>query len=251
MFMIAHFSRPALIAAVAVALVVVPLQVPAQTPTPAASQSQSATSAQQGGSGAEAAKSDDNLEKQFLYAPAVKSIARMLHLSTDTTIIIFLGLNFAVIFLAIVIPLGRFMPKVIRRRSQTLSHDLKTARDATAEARARMSAVEAKLAGLGKEIENFRAQVEQEAQEDEKRIKAALAEESARIVASAEQEIGVAAAQARRGLRTFAADLAIEHASRQMALTPEADHALIKEFIAGAAVDASGKPAAADKGGQS
>ena len=55
--------------------------------------------------------------------------------------------------------------------------------------------------------------MEQESLEDEKRIKAALEEESARIVAAAEQEIGAAAAQAKRGLRNFAADLAIEQAA--------------------------------------
>ena len=54
--------------------------------------------------------------------------------------------------------------------------------------------------------------------EDEKRIKAALGEESARIVAAAEQEIDVAVTQAKRGLRNFAADLAIGQAEKQIEL---------------------------------
>ncbi len=110
-------------------------------------------------------------------------------------------------------------------------HSLQTAREATAEANARLSAVEAKLAGLDDEIRKFRAQVEAESHEDEARIKAALAEESARIVQAAEQELSVAAAQARRGLRHFAADLAIEQAAKQLVLTPETDKALIAEFV--------------------
>ncbi len=61
--------------------------------------------------------------------------------------------------------------------------------------------------------------------------KPAIEEESARIVAAAEQEITVAAAQARRGLRHFAADLAIEQAAHQLVLTPETDRALISEFV--------------------
>ena len=61
--------------------------------------------------------------------------------------------------------------------------------------------------------------------------KAALEEERARIVASAEQEIGVAAAQATRSLRHFAADLAIDQAVRKLVLTPETDRALIAEFV--------------------
>ena len=41
----------------------------------------------------------------------------------------------------------------------------------------------------------------------------------------------MAAAQAKRGLRNFAADLAIEQATKQLALTPEADRAVIAEFV--------------------
>ena len=168
-------------------------------------------------------------------------MARILHLSLDTTIDLLLGINFAIIFFAILIPLTKLMPKIVRKRSQALRQDLETAREATADAQARLSAVEAKLAGLGEEIEKYRAQVEQESLEDEQRIKAALGDESARIVAAAEQEIEAAVAQARRGLRHFAADLAIDQAAKQLALSPETDRALIAEFIAGAAADASGK----------
>ena len=63
------------------------------------------------------------------------------------------------------------------------------------------------------------------------RITASLEEESKRIVESAEQEIAMAAAQARRGLRTFAADLAIDQAAQKLVLTAENDRALIAEFV--------------------
>ncbi len=91
--------------------------------------------------------------------------------------------------------------------------------------------MEAQLSRLDEEIAKIRAQVEAESRQDEARIKAAIEEESARIVAAAEQEISVAAAQAKRGLRHFAADLAIEQAARQLVLTPETDRALIAEFV--------------------
>jgi F-type H+-transporting ATPase subunit b len=41
----------------------------------------------------------------------------------------------------------------------------------------------------------------------------------------------MAAAQARRGLRHFAADLAIDQATKQLVLTAETDRALIAEFV--------------------
>lgn len=143
-------------------------------------------------------------------------------------------INTLIILLAIVLPLSRILPKVIRKRAQTLSQNLETARKTTAEANARLSAVEAQLARLDDEIGKIRAQVEEESKQDEARIKASIGEESARIVASAEQEIAAAAAHAQRGLKAFAADLAIEQAAKQMILTPETDRELIAEFVASA-----------------
>jgi F-type H+-transporting ATPase subunit b len=239
-FNLSDFPHSAAIAALALLLAFAPYRALAQTPAAAANSSSTAGSPSTG-SAAPAQSSDEDQEKAFLHGSAVQSMARLLHLSVDTTADIFLGLNFAVIFFAIVIPLGRFMPKIIRKRSQTLSQDLKTAREATDDASARLVAVEAKLAGLDDEMKKFRAQVEQDSLEDEKRIKAALGEESARIVAAAEQEITMAAAQARRGLRNFAAELAIDHAEKQMKLTPETDRALIAEFVAGVAGDGAGQ----------
>lgn len=187
------------------------------------------------------AQSDDDEEGAFLHAPVVQKVARMLHLSLEATIRIFLGINFAIIALFLALPLRKVMPKIIRQRSQGLRHSLQAAREATADAKARLSAVEAKLAGLDEEMRKLRAQVEEESLEEEKRVKAALSEESARIVAAVEQEIGAAATQARRGLRNFAADLAIEQATKQVALTPETDRALIAEFIAGVSGDGHAK----------
>lgn len=225
---------------------VVAQQSAAGTATPAAS-------APAGGSGtaaAQPAQSEDDGDAAFLHSPVVQSLARMLHLKLDTAVAILLGINFAIIFFAIAIPLKRAMPKILHKRSQTLSQDLSSARQATADAQARMSAVEAKLAGLGEEIKKLSAQVEQESLEEEKRIKAALGEESTRIVAAAEQEIDVAVTQAKRGLRNFAADLAIGQAEKQIKLSAETDRALIAEFVAGVAGDGAGKPAAAGKGGK-
>jgi len=230
-----------LVAAVFSSLALAPLHAAAQASTPASGSPATASAPPAATAAAPAPKSTEEQEQAFLHSPVVQLVARILHLNLDTTIFLLLGINFAIIFFAIVIPLGRLIPKIVRKRSQTLSHDLKTAREATRDAQSRLSAVEAKLAGLGEEMEKFRAQIEQDSLEDEKRIKAALGEESARIVAAAEQEISVAAAQVRRGLRDFAADLAIDQASRELAMTPETDRALIAEFVAGVAADASGK----------
>jgi F-type H+-transporting ATPase subunit b len=165
----------------------------------------------------------------------VVATSKALHISVETTARLFEFTNFAIIVLAIVVPLFRLFPAILRKRSKTLGDSIESARKLTEDANVRLSAVEAKLASLDDQIASFRAEVERESVADEARIKAALEEERARIVQSAEQEIGQAAALARRGLRHFAADLAVDQAARQLNLTAETDRALIAEFAAGAA----------------
>jgi len=171
--------------------------------------------------------------------PIVKWTARNLNIGVETASTVYQIANFLIIVLLVGIPLGRVLPKIFRKRSQTLGHNLQTARRATEEANARLRAVEEKLAGLDDDIKKLQAQVEQESLEDEKRVKASLAEESARIVESAEQELSVAVAQARRNLRHLAADLAVEQAAKRMTLSPDADRALISEFIGNVARNGS------------
>jgi F-type H+-transporting ATPase subunit b len=189
----------------------------------------------------EAAKQEAVGENKFRLTPTVHAAARIVHLSDETMARIFEFINFAIIALAILIPLVRFLPKVFRKRSETLRHSIESARKVTEDANARLSAVEAKLSSLGDEIAKFRAEVEQESLHDETRIKLSLEEESTRIVAAAEQEIDVAAAQARRTLRHFATDLAIQQAAKQLVLTPETDRALIAEFVGDVARNGSAK----------
>ena len=183
--------------------------------------------------GQASAQSDEEQQNNAfrLEGPVVKWTARTLNLSLEKTADLYEVINFLIIALAIGVPLFRFLPRYLRNRKEKLRSDIESARKVTEDANARLSAVEAKLSKLDEEIQKFRAEVEAESLQDETRIKASLAEESTRIVESAEQEIGVAAAQARRGLRNFAADLAIDQAAKKLVLTVETDRALIAEFV--------------------
>lgn len=186
--------------------------------------------------------SQEDQDKVFLLGgPIVKWTARTFNIPVETAANIYEIINFVALVLLIGIPIARVLPKIFRKRSQTLGHNLKTAREATEDANSRLKAVEAQLAGLGEEIKKLQAQVEQESAEDEKRIKASIGEESARIVQAAEQELGAAAEHARRSLRLFAAELAIEQAAKQIELTAETDRALIDEFLTSVAADGKGR----------
>lgn len=232
-----HIFRFAGLSLLAVAIALAPFKAGAQESTPAATTAATATTAAASDSG----HSQEDQDKAFrLNGPIVVSTAKALHLSRETTARMYELINFAVIVLAVVIPLARFMPKFLRTRGEKVREDIESARKVHEDANARLSAVEAQLSSLGEEIRKFQAEVDEDIKRDEARIKASLEEESARIVASAEQEIGMAAAQARRGLRNFAADLAVDQAARELVLTPETDRALIAEFVGNAGKNGKG-----------
>jgi F-type H+-transporting ATPase subunit b len=230
----AHFSGRirgiVFLMAVAVGVAVLPLRLMAQDASPQTTPAQTAPTSNAKG---EPPVSEDEQQAQaFLHeGPIVKWTAKTFNLSIAASAILFEIANFLIIALAIVVPLVRFLPGHLRQRKQKLHDDLESARKIKEDADARLAAVEAKLARIDEEIQKFLSEVEAESKGDETRIKASLAEESARIVESAEQEIDMAAAQARRGLRHFAADLAIDQAAKQLNLTPEIDRELIAEFV--------------------
>ena len=75
-----------------------------------------AASAATNPSTAETPKQEESQEESFLNAPVVGKFASALHLKQSTAKYLFLAINFAIIALAIVIPLARTMPKILRKR---------------------------------------------------------------------------------------------------------------------------------------
>lgn len=179
--------------------------------------------------------------EQYRHSPTVQTIARYLHIKTETAADIFEDINSGVLLFVIGYFLLKFIPGIFRRRSETLQKDLTTAQAATEDANRRLAAVEARLSRLDGEIEAIRQQAERDSAEDEKRIHAALESERERIIASAEQEITATQAAAQRELKKFAADLAIDNAARRIQLSMDTDRALVKEFGAGLQDQPGGK----------
>ena len=64
----------------------------------------------------------------FRHSPAVESIARHLHLSTETTARIIEDINSGILIAAILWFLFRTLPKVFRKRNETLQKELLDAR---------------------------------------------------------------------------------------------------------------------------
>jgi F-type H+-transporting ATPase subunit b len=202
-----------------------------QSGNAAFAQSEAAAAPTASASAAPAEKSDGGDETgQFRHAPVVKAVARMLHIDTESAAQISEDINSGILILAILFLLFKVVPKAIRSRTATIQKKLIEARTATEEANERLSAVEAKLARIGEDIEAIRKQTEQDTLGDERRIKQAIEDERERIVKSAEQEIESAGAAAQRELKRFAAELSIDQATRKLQLTVDSDRELVKRF---------------------
>lgn len=172
----------------------------------------------------------ESQEEQFLHSPVVQKLAGILHLSVETTANLCRFANFAILAFSILYFIFKLVPKYFRSRKDAIQKQLVDARSATEVANERLKGVEERLSRLDQDIDTIRKQVEQDASQDEARIKASLEEERVRIVDAAGHEIDAAAAAAHRELKRFAAELAIDRAAGQLQLTPENDRKLVQSF---------------------
>lgn len=167
---------------------------------------------------------------EFSHSEAVQKFGRLMGLSTDAAATWFEIFNFAILLFGVGYGLLKTLPKTFRARSTAIQKQLADARTATEEANARLNSVEARLSKLDDQIAGMRSQAEAHSAQDEKRIRAGVEEEKAKILAAAEAEIHTATAMARREIQKFAAELAIEQAARKLVVTAETDRLLVESF---------------------
>jgi F-type H+-transporting ATPase subunit b len=187
----------------------------------------------------DAPDTNNDLES-YAHSPSVQFLARHMGISTVQAARDFEDLNSGVLIAVILYFLLRYVPGMLRVKRQKVEHDLKRARQATADAQARIDRVEGRLASLGAEVDALRRQAAETSRNEEARIRASIAAERERIVHSAETDIRASQAAAERGLKRYASDLAVDRAAERVRLTPEDDRAaidqvLIDEFLQGLA----------------
>lgn len=169
-------------------------------------------------------------DAEYRNSAVVKKLGLMLGMSTERAAMVFNVFNFALLAVLVGFFLLKTLPRMFRDRSSRIQRHLVDARTATEEASARMNSIEDRLGTLDAEIAAMRAQAEKDAAADEVRVQAALEEERAKILASADQEIAAATLQAHRQLQQFAAELAIEQAARKLVVSAETDRLLVQSF---------------------
>ncbi len=169
--------------------------------------------------------------ESYTHSAMVQRLARRMGISTDQASRYFEDFNSGVLILAILYYLLKYVPGKLREKREGIDRDLAQARAAGAEAQERMKRVERKLASLGGEVEALRRQAAESSKADQEHIHSALEAEKQRIVRQAEAEIAAAQANAQRGLKRYASDLAVERAAGRVELSPENDRVMVDRFL--------------------
>lgn len=180
----------------------------------------------------EAAGEEKDEMAEFKESASVRAIAKLTGLNLQRAYWLSVVLNFLIIAGVIVWAGRKFLPGIFRDRTATIQKAMQEAQKASAEARAKLAQIEERLAKLDVEIATMRASIEKEGMAEEARIQAAAQEDARKIVASAEQEIAAASKAARRQLTTYAADLAVALAQKQIHLDAGTDENLVRNFAA-------------------
>jgi F-type H+-transporting ATPase subunit b len=203
-------------------------------PTPPAEHDQAAAAehgAAKAEEGGEAGNSLHEVEQQMKMSASVKALGKMLGIQDPKTAYwVFWILNAAILAWLLHMFIGRKLPGTFRNRTSAIQRGIEEARKASAEASARLTAIEARLSALDSEIASMRTSAEQEGRAEEERLRAATEEEKRSILASSEQEITAAANVARRDLKNYAAELAVELAEKRIAVTEADDRAILQNF---------------------
>lgn len=167
---------------------------------------------------------------QFRHSGSVHLLSRLTGLSEDHAYWLAVLINFGVVVAVIVWASKKHLPAVFRNRTSSIQKSIEEARKASEDANRRLSDIETRLGRLSDEIAQMRLTSEKEAAAEEERIQRSAEEDAKRIVESAEQEIAAAAKAARRELTSYAADLAVTLATKQIHVDAPTDQALVRRF---------------------
>jgi len=181
----------------------------------------------------EAGKRDAKVDMELKaeHSPVMTLIARLIKVSPETAYVISLIINFGILIFFFWMLLKAKVPQMFRDRTAIIQKGIREAQAASAEASQRLKDIEARLAKLDVEVGQIRASAESDAAAEEARIRQAAEEDKHKVVQGAETEIAAIARNARRELKSYAATLAVDLASREIRVDEPTDQALVREFV--------------------
>jgi F-type H+-transporting ATPase subunit b len=143
------------------------------------------------------------------------------------------AVNFAILAGALVYLLKKPIASFLKDRSEQLRASIEDAARAREEAAAKLSAIEARMAGLGGEIAGLNRKMDEESEEEARRIREAAQAEIERVRVQARFAADQEVKKAREELRREAAELATAAAGEivKKAMTSEDQERLVRENV--------------------
>ncbi len=141
--------------------------------------------------------------------------------------------NFILLFGGLAYYLRRPLRDFLDSRARGIEQGLADGKQAQREAEAKMSAIEARLARMDREIEGLKKQAAQESEEERRRIIESSNAEADKVVAMARREIEGLQRSARLELKAHVAELAVGLAEERLRsdLGQNENHRIISRFV--------------------
>jgi F-type H+-transporting ATPase subunit b len=168
---------------------------------------------------------------QFKHSKMVVSLSHLLGLSPQAGYWVFAFINFAIVAGFLYWVSRTSVVQAIRARTAAIQKGIEEARQASAEANVRLRQVQERLAKLDLEVAQIKGSADADFVAEEQRIRQASEEDARHVIEQAKSEIEAMAKSARRELKTYAAELAVELARRNIDVDPQTDAALLRGFV--------------------
>jgi len=141
--------------------------------------------------------------------------------------------NFAILAVGLGYMANKFLPPFFHSRTAEIQQGITEAQQIKRDAETRAAQVEARMQKLGEEIDQFRAQSREEMRQEGERIQQETVKQLRHLEQLAQQEIEAASKTARRELKSYAAQLALDLAEQRVRarLNTGTETALVDGFI--------------------
>ena len=141
--------------------------------------------------------------------------------------------NFAILALGLGYLMAKSLPAFFNSRTASIQKGIAEAQQVKRDAEQRAAATDARVSALGADIEKFRTEASAQMQREGERIQQETERQIAKLKEQAAQEIESAGKVARRELKTYAAQLALELAEQRIRgrLDPTTEAGLIDRFV--------------------
>ncbi len=141
--------------------------------------------------------------------------------------------NFVILAIGLGYLMAKTLPGFFHSRTSSIQEGIAEAQKVKADAERRAAEVDRRVSALGADIENFRKQSRAEMEKEGERIRQETAATIQKLEQQAQVEIESAAKTARRELKAYAANLALDMAEQRVRTRLDAgtENGLVENFV--------------------